>query len=145
MADPITAIAIIAGAAEGGKALMQSRAADAAEAALELKAKENQVQYQQKTLSNLDMLDKITAQQIAQATVRGFSLDSPSFNAIQRNTFNVSSREQKNLEAEKSILDANNEIEKANVKRTLYAQLFGDVTEMASMGASIYGKMPKTT
>lgn len=142
MADPITAIAVVAGAAEVGKAYNQIQAAGAKKDALALQAKQQQLQYQQKTISNLDMLDKITQAQIAQATVRGYTLDSPSFNAIQRETFNISSRNQKNLDIEQSILDRNNAIERANVKRTLYSQLFGDVLDITKIGASVSGAMP---
>lgn len=143
MAEPITAIAAVATAAEAGKAYFQTKAAGATDEALELQAKQQQLQYQQKTISNLDMLDNITQQQIAQATVRGYTLDSPSFNAIQRESFNIASRTQKNLDIEESLLDRNVAIEKANVKRTLYAQLFGDVVDTAKTGAAIYGKMPQ--
>lgn len=142
MADPITAIAVVAGAAEVGKAYFEIQSAGAKEDALALQAKQQTLQYQQKKISNLDMLDNITQQQIAQATTRGYTLESPSFNAIQRNTFNVAARTSKNLDIEESILDRNNAIERANVKRTLYAQLFGDVVDTAKMGADIYGKMP---
>jgi hypothetical protein len=142
MADPITAIAVIAGTAEAGKAYFQTQAAGAKEDALKLQAKQTQLQYQQKTISNLDMLDKITQEQIAQSTVRGYTIDSPSFNAMERESFNISSRMQKNLDVEESILERNNAIERANVKRTLYAQLFGDVLDVAKMGAEIYTKMP---
>lgn len=142
MADPITMIAVVAGAAEVGKGIFQVKAAGAKEDALNLQAKQQELQYQQKTISNIDMLDKITQQQIAQSTVRGYTADSASFNAIQRNTLNVGARIQKNLDVEESILEQNNAIEKQNVKRTLYAQLFGDVVEGASIGAGIYSKMP---
>lgn len=142
MADPITAIAVVAGTAEAGKAIFQTKASSAKEDALALQAKQQRLQYQQKKISNLDMLDKITQEQIAQATVRGYTLDSPSFNAIERNTFNVAARQSKILDTEESILDRNNAIERANVKRTLYAQLFGDVLDTAKMGADLYGKMP---
>lgn len=142
MADPITAIAVVAGTAEVGKAFMQFKAADAKESALDLQSKQQMLQYQQKKISNLDMLDKITQAQIAQATVRGYSLDSPSFNAIQRESFNIAGRTSKNLDIEESILDRNNAIEKANVKRTLYAQLFGDVLDVTKIGMGVAGAMP---
>lgn len=144
MADPITAIAVVAGAATVGKGFFEAKAASAKEDAINLQAKEQQLQYQQKTLSNLDMLDKITDTQIAQATTRGYTLDSPSFNALERNAFNVAGRMSKNLNIEETILDENNAIEKANVKRTLYSQLFGDVVDVAKMGVDVAGKMPSS-
>ena len=132
---PQAGLVILATAAamEVGKGVMEVQAAKAQESALDLQAKQNEVQYQQKTLSNLDSLDKVIQHQTAQMTTRGVAFSSPSFNAIQRNTENVAAREQRNLNTQKSILDANIDIEKRNVKNSLYGQLFGDA---ASFGLS---------
>lgn len=132
---PQAGLVILATAAamEVGKGVMEVQAAKAQENALDLQAKQNEMQYQQKTLSNLDSLDKVIQHQTAQMTTRGVAFSSPSFNAIQRNTENVAAREQRNLNTQKSILDANIDIEKRNVKNSLYGQLFGDA---ASFGLS---------
>lgn len=125
---PQASLLILATAAamEVGKGVMEVQAAKAQENALDLQAKQNELQYQQKTLSNLNSLDKVIQHQTAQMTTRGVAFSSPSFNAIQRNTENIAARQQKNLDIQKSILDANVDIEKRNVRNTLYGQLFSD-------------------
>lgn len=147
MADPVTALVVVgtvAAVGEIGKASMQMQAADEKEKALDRQAQENIVSYQQKTLSNLDVTQKILDRQVAQSTVRGVNASqSPSFNAIQRNTLNVSAKEGRNLDLEKTLMDENVDIEKQNVKNTLYAQLFGDVTDTAMSFASLSGKVPR--
>lgn len=125
---PIFAIYLLATAAamQVGKGFMEIQAAKAQENALDLQAKQNELQYQQKTLANLDSLDKVIQHQTAQMTTRGVAFSSPSFNAIQRNTENIAARQQKNLDMQKSILDENVDIEKRNVRNTLFGQLFSD-------------------
>lgn len=132
---PIIMIGVLGGLSIA-KAGMQMLGAEAQEEALALQEKQMELQYQEKTLSNLSTLQKVLDAQIAQATVRGYSLDSPSFNAIQRETFNIGGREQKNLEMSKSLMEENFEIEKQNVRNSLYAQLFGDALDF---GAKAYG------
>lgn len=126
-----------------GQAEMQSRAADEREAALNLQAEQQTLQNQQKTLSNYDVLKKALAAQEAQMTVRGAAFSSPSFNAIQRDTINIAGKRQKNIDIEGDLSEANIDIEKSNVRNTLYAQLFGDAADIAMSGASFLEKMPK--
>lgn len=127
---------------EVGKAYSQSQAAMSRQHSLDLQEKQNTLSFQQKTLSNYDLLDKILARQTAEATVRGIKLSSPSFEAIERSTLNADSRELKNIDIEKNLYDANIAIEKNNVRKTLYAQLFGDVAETAMSFATLASKMP---
>ena len=126
-----------AAAMEVGKGVMAVQAANAQESALDLQAKQNEVQYQQQTLSNLDSLDKVIQHQTAQMTTRGVAFSSASFNAVQRNTENIAAKQQKNLNIQKNILDQNVEIEKRNVKDSLYGQLFGDAAGFAMSFAQI--------
>lgn len=137
-------MAAVAGGAAIGKAGFQMKAADEQSAALDLQAKEQKLQYQQKTLSNLDVMEKVLDAQTAAMTTRGVAFSSPSFNAIQRATLNIGAKKQQNLDTEQSLGEANIEAEKANVKNTLFAQLFGDVSDVAMAGASIYAKAPKS-
>lgn len=132
-------IAILGGIKPG----LQSVSANEQEAAIKQQRKQVMLQYQQKSLSNLDTLQKVLDSQIAQATTRGISLDSPSLEAIQRNTLNVGARRQRNLDLEKSLVDQNLSIETANVRRTLYTQLFGDIEQGLSMGYESYVNLPK--
>ena len=142
---PQASLLILATAAamEVGKGVMEVQAAKAQENALDLQAKQNELQYQQKTLSNLDSLDKVIQHQTAQMTTRGVAFSSPSFNAIQRNTENIAARQQKNLDIQKTFLDANVDIEKRNVKNTLYGQLFGDAANTLMSFAQLNGMRAK--
>lgn len=143
---PQASLLILASAAamEVGKGVMEIQAAQAQEHALDLQAKQNEVQYQQKTLNNLESLDQVLQHQTAQMTTRGMAFSSsPSFNAIERNSVNITARQQRNLDIEKSILDQNTELEKRNVKNSLYAQLFGDVGHTGLSFAQLNGLRPK--
>ncbi len=132
---PQASLLILATAAamEVGEGVMQVQAAQGKEKQLDLQAKQNELQYQQQTLSHLDNLNKVIQHQTAQMTTRGVAFSSPSFNAVQRNTENIAAKEQKNLDIEKSLSDNLIDIEKRNVRNSLYGQLFGDV---ASLGLS---------
>jgi hypothetical protein len=142
--DPFTIAAFsIAGGAEIGKMFFESNAAKEQKKALELESKESELQYQQKLLANYDTMQKVLDAQLAQASARGVSLASPSFNAIQRQTFNVGAKQARNLQLEESISQANIEAEKYNVKQSLHAQLFGDVATLASEGYNFYENAPR--
>lgn len=133
----------VAAAAEGGKMLMESNAASAQENALTMQSKEQQVVYQQKTLQNLDAVEKVIDAQAAQMTIRGTSFSSPSFNAIQRDTLNVGAKQQRNLDTEEDLIQSNIDTEKDNVRNKLYASLFGDVASFAMSAANVSGNMPR--
>lgn len=140
------ALAVVAGvqvASTVAKADAQQAAAEAAEKSLDLQAKQQELQYQQKTLQNLSAVEKVLDAQTAMMTTRGVAFSSPSFNAIRRNTINVSSRQQANLDIEEDIAQQNIKIEKQNVKDTLYAQLFGDVAEAGQAAFSMYSSTPR--
>lgn len=129
-------------ASKVGQMEMQSRAAAAREAALDLQSKQQTVQYQQKTLNNYDVMEKVLDAQTAAQTVRGTAFSSPSFNAIQRSTVNIGAKKQKNLDIEDSITQSNIAIEKRNVRNSLYAQLFGDAADISMSAMSAASKMP---
>lgn len=142
---PQASLLILATAAamEVGKGVMEVQAAKAQENALDLQAKQNELQYQQSTLSNLDSLDKVIQRQTAQMTTRGVAFSSLSFNATQRNTENIAARQQKNIDIQKSILDENVAIEKRNVRNSLYGQLFGDTANTLMSFAQLNSMSPK--
>ncbi len=142
---PQASLLILATAAamEVGKGVMEMQAAKAQENQLDLQAKQNELQYQQSTLSNLDSLDKVIQRQTAQMTTRGVAFSSPSFNAVQRNTENIAARQQKNLDIQKTFLDANTAIEKRNVKNSLYGQLFSDAASFGLSFAQLQGMRAK--
>lgn len=142
---PQASLLILATAAtmEVGKGVMEIQAAKAQENALDLQAKQNELQYQQQTLSNLDSLDKVIQKQTAQMSTRGVAFSSASFNATQRNTENIAAREQNNLDIQKSIADETVAIEKRNVRNSLYGQLFGDVAGLGLSFAQLSGMRAK--
>lgn len=142
METAIMVMAGVAAAGEVGKMSMEQKAADAQVQALNLQSKQDQVQYQQKTLSNLDVLQKVLDSQTAQMSVSGAAFSSPSFNAIQRATENIGSKKQRNLNIEEDLMQSNIDNEKDNVRSKLYSQLFGDVSDLAVKGIGIATGMP---
>lgn len=135
-------VSAVALGAEVGKAGFQISAEQQKEDALDLQAKEMALQSQQKTLQNYEVMEKVLDAQAAHMTTTGAAFSSPSYNAIQRNTLNIGSRKQANIDIESDLEQANIDIEKKNVRNSLYAQLFGDTAEVAQSAASIYSKMP---
>lgn len=125
-----------------GEGFEQYRAEQSQLQGMKLQNDETQIQYGQKTLQNISNLNNLLASQTAAETVRGVSLSSPSFNAIQRNTFNTSMKEQKNLDTEEDLENENYNIEKGMVKTSLWGQLFGDAANAASDANSFYQSKP---
>ena len=114
-------------------------AAKSAKQAIDLRQKQNNLQIEQERLKTADSLQKVTSKQIAQGTVKGIDLSSPSFNAIQRDSFNEAQKDFKNLTIEQNLLDASSKIEKSNVSTKLWSQLFGDVSSTAMSFAKYKG------
>lgn len=140
-----TAVFVMAGVAAAGEAAKMTyevKAAHAKESALELQGKQLELQTQQKTLENYEVMEKVIDAQIAHMTTTGAAFSSPSYNAIQRNTLNIGARKARNIEIEGELAQQNIEIEKKNVRNSLYAQLFGDVAHIASTAASTAAKFP---
>ncbi len=128
-------MATVAVGAEVGKMGFEGAAANEKEKALDLQAKEMALQTQQKTLANYDVMEKVLDAQIAHMTTTGTAFSSPSFNAIQRATLNIGHFYDK-------ATGERIEIEKRNVRNTLFAQLFGDTANIAMSAASVAAKMP---
>lgn len=143
--DPVTiALVLVAmdAVAQAGKGYMQYQAAGARESAIDQEMKESRLQFQQKTIANYDQMQKIMEAQEAEISARGVSMDSPSFKAISADTYNIGSRQQRNLDLEQRVQQTNLRLEKENVKKTLYAQLFGDTSTLAKDAFDIYAKTP---
>ena len=100
---------------------------------ISIQNKQRELQMTQKKASVYSETEKVLDRQIAQSTVSGITLDSPSFNAIQRETMNISSKNIQNINTEEEFNEYNTKAEKENVRRTTYARLFG---ESASAGVS---------
>ena len=133
---------VLATVATAGKIGFEAKAAQEKEGALDLQAAQTKLQTQQKTLQNYDVMEKVLDAQIAHMTTTGTAFSSPSFNAIQRDTFNIGAKNQANIDIEGDIIQANIKKEKQNVRNSLYAQLFGDTASFASASIGAYQKMP---
>lgn len=138
----VALIAVAAGATVG-KMSMEYEAAQQKEKALDLQGQQLQLQNQQKQLGNLDMMEKVLDAQASAMTTRGVAFTSPSYNAIQRATLNIGAKKQANTTIEGNLAMENLDIEKQNVRTTLYAQLFGDVANVAFTAASMGANAPK--
>jgi hypothetical protein len=136
------AMAAIAAGATVGKMSAEKEAEQANLSAINQQSKLASLQYQEKNIQNLDATEKILQRQAVQLSTRGVSFASPSFNAIQRETINIGSRKQGNLDAEEALYKQGLDIERRNVKTTLHAQLFGDAATLAFAGIGIAEKWP---
>jgi hypothetical protein len=135
---------VIAGVATAGKMGSEIAAANKAQEALDLKASQTRLQTQEKTLQNFDVMEKVLKAQEAHMTTTGTAFSSPSFNAIQANTFNIGAKEQKNIDITGELEEQNIKNQKENVKNNLYAQLFGDVASAAASAYSYSAKAPSS-
>lgn len=103
---------------------------------INLQSKQRQLQLTQKKTSIYDQTLKVLQRQTAQATTRGIGMDSPSFNAIQRQTLNLSSENLQNVNTQQELLDYSAKAERESARNTMYAKLFGQAGSMAmSFGA----------
>ncbi|MGC2661790.1 MAG: hypothetical protein WA324_27850 [Bryobacteraceae bacterium] len=136
------ALAAISAGATVGKMSAEKEAEQANLSAINQQSKLLALQYQQKNLQNLELTDKMLSRQAAQLSTRGVAFDSPSFNAIQRETINIGSRKESNLTAEQSLAEQGLAIERKNVKSTLHAQLFGDTASLAFTALDLTTKWP---
>jgi len=132
-------------ASESGKFLFQMQSARAKQAALELQSKQLRLQRNEKMVANYDQVQRVLEAQEAMQTVRGTAFSSPSFNAIQRDTVNVGGRKGQNILLESEIQQNAIDVEKSNVRSTLWAQLFGDVAEGASAMIGVANAAPKAS
>jgi hypothetical protein len=136
------ALAAISVGATIGKVSAETEAEEANLSALNQQSQLSALQYQQKTLANLELTDKMLSRQAAQLATRGVAFDSPSFNAIQRETINIGARKAANQATEESLNQQGINIERKNVKNTLHAQLFGEASNLALNLAGFADKMP---
>ena len=134
VAAGISAVATIAGMYE------TSLAGEARQAQLSIQNKQRELQLTQKKSSVYSATEKVLDRQIAQSTVRGTTLDSPSFNAIQRETMNISSRNLANIQTEEEFNEYNLNAEGENVRRTTHAKLFGDTASLGMSFATLKGR-----
>jgi hypothetical protein len=139
-----TAALIVAALAVGAEATYEVKAANAKQEALDREADQMRLTSQQKALKNYDVMQKVLDAQIAHQTTTGTAFSSPSFNAIQRQTLNIGSKSEKNIDIEGLLAMENIKMEKENVRNTLFAQLFGNVAQVASVAYTGAHNAPTT-
>lgn len=146
MGDPASTGLILAAVSAGatvGKLSAEKQAEKANLSAINQQSKLLALQYQEKNIHNLEMTQKILERQAAQLSTRGVAFDSPSFNAIQRETLNIGARNASKLQTEESLYKTGLDIERKNVRQTLHSQLFGDTASFAFNSIDLYEKYPK--
>ena len=110
---------------------------------IQIQEKEKQIQLTQKKTSIYSETQKVLQRQIAQSTTRGIGLDSPSFNAIQRDTINVGAKNSQNANLESEFAKYNAAAERENVRISTHAKLFGDAAQLGMSFAMLQGQQPK--
>ena len=131
MGDFAVAAAAVGAVSGVASAFGAVAAEEQTEQAITLQAKQKQLQLTQQKLTAYDQIQKTLNRQTAQATVRGVSMDSPSFNAIQRATYNLGSEELTNINTEMDFVKYNEKASKENAKNQMYAQIFGGLGQTA--------------
>ena len=135
-------LAAIAAGATIGKMSAEKKAEQANLSAINQQSKLMGLQYQQKHMQNLDVIEKMLSKQAAQLSTRGVAFDSPSFNAIQRETINKGAKSESNLNTEQSLAEQSLALERKNVKTSLHAQLFGDAASLGLGALSLVNATP---
>ena len=135
-------LAAIAAGATIGKMSDEKEAEQANLSAINQQSKILNLQYQQKHMQNLDVIEKMLSKQAAQLSTRGVAFDSPSFNAIQRETINKGAKSESNLNTEQALTNQSLAIERKNAKTALHTQLFGDAASLGFSALSLYNATP---
>lgn len=120
----------------------QANAASSAQQAIQLQAGEQQLSLTQQQTANYINLKKSTSAATASAGASGLAVNSPSFNAIQRNIVNNYAMTGQNLDTQQAINQTNAQIESTNVKDQLYGSWLGDVGSLASTAFSAAAMIP---
>jgi hypothetical protein len=145
MADPVTALMVLAAAGTVGESYMDIKGEQAGEQALDLKEKADKLRFTQKTLSNYDVMQKVLDRETASASVRGVALSSPSITAEATDVFNLGAKEQTNIDIERAIARENISLERRNIQNSLFSKLFSNATSLATSLASAKAGMPTKT
>ena len=110
------------------------------------RSKELQLQTQEKTLSNYDVMEKVIQAQEAHMTTTGLAFSSPrDFNAIQRETLNINARKQKNIDIEGELAQGKILIPRKRMcaTRSMRSYLVM-LLETAFAIGNVYSKAPKS-
>lgn len=123
------------------EAFEQNNAANQQLKQIQLQSDQATLQYQQRKIANYSNTQKILNSQLVAASARGYALSSPSFNALQRYTFNTGAKAQRNLNTEQALQQEGIDFERKQVKQKLYADYFSDAQDMAKNIAEVAAAM----
>lgn len=140
MGIPAVALATVAAI---GKSVADIASTENQKKAIDLQKKQTLISAQQKSMANMDLMEKVIASNQAQAGGKGVALSSPSLNAIERGNYNKSAKAGQNIELEKNFELANLETEKKNVNATLFSKLFGNAAQTAMNYKNFFDEKPK--
>lgn len=124
-----------------GEAFEQNDAANAQLKQIQLQSDQSTLQFQQRSLANYSNTQKIINSQLVTESSRGVALSSPSFNALQRHTFNVGMKEKRNLNTEESLQQEGFDFEKNQVNQKLKADYFGDLMSAGENAAMMFASL----
>jgi len=123
-----TAIILGATAVKSGAELF---GASEEEQALETRKAQEQLQAQQITNQRERKLEEITSTQEATEAARGVALSSPSFSAIQNDTFDQFAEDQRARNTQLLFQEANIDQEESNLKVKAFAAIAGNIFDAA--------------
>lgn len=142
-AGMMAVMAVTAVASAAGQASAATEAAAAQNRALNIKEKQNQMVYNQKSIDSYSRLIDFLDAQKAAASVTGAAPGSPSFGALAMGAQNQTAKEQQNFQIEKEIGAFSLDNERQNVKRKLKGDLFGLGGQLSQQGMQFYQSAPK--
>lgn len=122
----------------------QSSGADLSLKALDLKSKQNQLVAEQKSVDAYSRLNTYLEKSAVSASATGFSSGSASFGAMALAGQSLSAKEIANIETEKSIAEANIDVERANVRTKLKGDLLSDLAGFGTRALGIKAAFPKS-
>lgn len=125
-----------------GQLFEQDNAAKMQEGELQNYGMQQQLSYDQQQTAAYKQMQTNISSSMAHASTTGLLANSPSFNAIARNQYNIGAQTAGNLQAEASIAQQNIGYEEQNVQNSLYGNIFGDLGQFAQSAAFASRMMP---
>lgn len=147
MADPVTAVligsAIASAAGVAGGLSAEQAAAKSANQALDLKAKQVDLQAEQKKAAEYQKLNANLDRQQAIAAASGTSSRSTSLASLKLGTAKSGAKAQKVIEVEQDIARANIEAERQAIKHKLAGGLFESLGQLGGIGSTVGASLPR--
>lgn len=122
-----------------GSEVLAFKGYDARRQQIEAESLQRQLQYTQKSLSNLDLLEKSMELDQLQRAGSGMSFSSPSFLAKETGLINRYVKAEKNLNLEDMLYSENETIERRKSRSKLASDIFGAATDTAQSAFAFSG------